>query len=147
MEPGIFRIILIAIISLCLIACEETSDQEQIRQNIASVKKAVEMKSFSDIEKHLTRDFVANERLDANEVKQLLRMYSLRHKSIDATIIGSKTLMDPTFPDRAETTVSVIVTGSSGRLPADGSVRTVKVQWVKLSENWKMRSATWQNYQ
>lgn len=140
-----YRFAFIAIVALMLAACGGTSDEEKIAQAIATMKEAVESKSFTGIEKHLSNDFVANERLDKTEVERLLRMYSLRHKQIGATIIGSKTTMDATFLDRAETTLSVVVTGSSGRLPSDGSVRTVKLQWVKLSGDWQVRRATWRH--
>jgi hypothetical protein len=29
-------------------------------------------------------------------------MYSLQHRDIDVTVVGSKTTIDPTSPDRAE---------------------------------------------
>ena len=129
-----------------LVACDKTPDEDQIAQNIAAIKEAVEIKMFSGINNHLHNDFIANERLGAREVKRLLQMYSIQHKNIDITIIGSKTTVDATFSDRAETTLSVVVTGSSGRLPSDGSVRTVKLAWVKQSGDWFVRRASWQHY-
>jgi len=62
------------------------------------------------------------------------------------TVVGSNTTMDPTFPDRAETVLSVVTTGSSGGLPADGSVRTVKLEWIKESEDWLVIRAAWEQY-
>jgi hypothetical protein len=129
-----------------LAACDKTSDEEQIAQNIAAMQEAVEIKKFTGINSHLHQDFMANERMRTREVKQLLQMYSMQHRNIGVTIIGSETTMDSTFSDRAETTLSVVVTGSSGRLPSDGSVRTVKLAWVKQSGDWLVRRAEWQHY-
>ena len=110
------------------------------------MKEAVEMKEFTGIKDYLHKDFIANERLDAKEVKQLLQMYSMQHRNIGVTVIGSETTMDSAFSDRAVTTMSVVVTGSSGALPSDGSVRTVKLAWIKQSGDWLVRKAEWEHY-
>ena len=73
-------------------------------------------------------------------------MYSMQHRKIDVTIVASNTTINPTFPDRAETILSVVVTGSSGGLlPSDGSVRTVQVEWIKQSGDWLVINAEWEH--
>ncbi len=133
------------VLMLYLVACNKTPDEEIIAQHIATMQEAVEAKDFSEIADHLHGSFVANERLGAREVNQLLTMYSMQHRNLGVTIVSSKTTMDPTFPDRAQTIMSVIVTGSSGRLPSDGSARTVKLEWIKQAEDWLVVSAKWEH--
>lgn len=133
-------------VMLYLVACDKSSDEELISRHIATMQEAVETNDFTGIKNHLHESFVANKRLDAREVNQLLRMYSLQHRNIGVTIVGSNTTMDPTFPDRAETILSAVVTGSSGRLPSDGSVRTVKLAWIKHSGDWLVIRAEWEHY-
>ena len=133
-------------VMLYLVACGKTPDEEIIAQHIATMQEAVEAKDFSEIKNHLHESFIANKRLDAREVNQLLRMYSMQHRNIGVTIVSSKTTMDPTFPDRAETIMSVVATGSSGGLPEDGSVRTVKLAWIKQSGDWRVIRAEWEHY-
>jgi hypothetical protein len=134
------------IVMLYLVACGKNTDEEIIALHIATMQEAVEANDFGEIKNHLHASFIANKRLDAREVNQLLRMYSLQHKNIGVTIVSSNTTMDPTFPDRAETIMSVVVTGSSGRLPSDGSVRTVKIAWIKQSGDWQVIRADWERY-
>lgn len=134
------------IVMLYLVACGKNTDEEIIAQHIATMQEAVEANDFGEIKNHLHASFIANKRLDAREANQLLRMYSLQHKNIGVTIVSSNTTMDPTFPDRAETIMSVVVTGSSGRLPSDGSVRTVKIAWIKQSGDWQVIRADWERY-
>ncbi len=133
------------VLMLYLAACSKTPDEEIIAQHIATMQEAVEAKDFSEIADHLHGSFIANERLGAREVNQLLTMYSMQHRNLGVTIVSSKTTMDPTFPDRAQTIMSVIVTGSSGRLPSDGSARTVKLEWIKQAEDWLVVSAKWEH--
>ena len=131
-------------VMLYVVACSKTPDEEIIAQHIATMQEAVEAKDFSEIKNHLHDSFIANKRLDAREVNQLLRMYSMQHRNIGVTIVSCKTTMDATFADRAETIMSVVATGSSGGLPADGSVRTVKLAWIKQSGDWRVIRAEWE---
>jgi hypothetical protein len=135
-----------ALVMLYLVACGKSPDEEIIAQHIADMQEAVETNDFSAIKSHLHESFVANKRLDAEKVDQLLRMYSLQHRDIGVTVVGSKTTLDATFPDRAETILSVVTTGSSGGLPSDGSVRTVKLEWIKDSDEWLVIRAQWEQY-
>lgn len=144
MATKLCRLAACVLVMLYLVACGKSPDQEIIAQHIADMQEAVEANDFSVIKSHLHQSFVANKRLDATKVDQLLRMYSLQHKDIGVTVVGSNTTMDPTFPDRAETVLSVVTTGSSGGLPSDGSVRTVKLEWIKESEDWLVIRAAWE---
>lgn len=141
------RLLLPLLFALGLTACEGTPDEEQIAGNIAAMQEAVEAGDFAAIAGHLHTDFMANDRMRAREVNQLLQMYSLQHRKIGVTIIDSETTMDTAFTDRAETTLSVVVTGSSGLLPSDGSVRTVRLAWLKESGDWRVREAHWRHYE
>ncbi len=146
MTTDTYRLVLPFVLSLCLAACNGTPDEEQIAENIAAMQAAIEDRNFMDIAEHLHEDFIANDRMRAREVNQLLQMYSLQHKKIGVTIVDSETTMDTAFTDRAETTLSVVVTGSSGLLPSDGSVRSVKLGWLKESGDWLVREAEWRHY-
>jgi hypothetical protein len=138
-------LVIFVLTALLLGACGKTTDEEQIQANIAAITKAVENRKFSAIQDYLDEGFRANEYMDAQQVKQLLMMYGLQHKNLGITVVSSNTTMDAVYPDRAQTTMSVVVTGSSGGLPSDGNVRTVSVEWVKNSGNWAIRKASWQD--
>jgi len=128
---------------LFLPACAERDDETQIAENIASIQAAVEEKDFSAIEKYLHSSFTANERMYKEEVGRLLKFYSLQHKKLSVTIVGSNTTLHANLPDRADSVVSVIATGSSGWLPSDGSLRKVDVEWIKTSGDWLVLEASW----
>jgi hypothetical protein len=137
---------IVLVAALLLVACAKTGDEEQIAQAISAMATAVERKDFSVVQAHLHESFRANDQMDARQVKQLLAMYGLRHKRLGVTITSSKTTLDPVYPDRATTMMSVLVTGSSGRLPNDGSVRTVEIEWIKDAGDWLVYRAKWQHY-
>lgn len=129
--------------TLFLTACGRQSSEEQIARNIAAIEEAVEQNNFYSIEEHLHDSFLANDRMSIDEIRQLLRLHSLRHKTLGVTIVGSNTTMHENFSDRAHSVVSVIVTGSSGLLPSDGSIQRVEIDWVEDSGDWLIRRASW----
>jgi hypothetical protein len=138
------NVFLLAVLLLICPACHKTPDEEQIRLIIREIFNAVEEKSPVKIATYLHPDFRANGEMNAQQVKQLLVMTGMQHQSITMTMVSSKTIIDPVYPDRAETVLSVVVTGSSGSiLPSDGSVRVVKLQWRK-DDDWKILKADWQ---
>ena len=135
-------------LSLCFLlsfsACHQDSDEQQIKRIIDQLSKAVEENKLVDIADHLHADFRANGEMNAQRVKQMLMMYGMQHQSINITIVSAKTAIDTIYQDKAESTLSVIATGSSGRiLPSDGSVRVVKLEWRKDGD-WKILKANWQ---
>ena len=146
MTISMCRLTIFLCIALFLVGCDKTSDEEKIAHQISGIQEAVELKDFSDVEKYLHNDFLANERLSTKESGQLLKLYSMRHRNIGVTIVASNTTMDSTFTDRAKTTMSVVVTGAAARLPSDGSIRTVQLEWVKQSGDWLVRRAKWEHY-
>lgn len=138
-------VVLLACISLLLNACHRTPDEEQIRQAITAMTQAVESGKFGDLAKYLHQDFRANDELTAEQVKQMLTMYGMQHQAISISVVSSKTVIDPVYKDRAESTLSVISTSgtSFAGLPSDGSARVVKLQWRKDGD-WKVLKANWQ---
>lgn len=138
----VLRIVLIVWCGF-LVACSKTPDQEQIQQNLNEMIAAVEDKKFTGVASHLHKDFMANRSMDTKQVKQMLQALSFQHNFIGITVMSSKTTLDPVFTDKAETVMSLIVTGSSRYLPNDGSVRVVELNWLKEGSDWQIRSASW----
>ncbi|MEM9257547.1 MAG: hypothetical protein AAGA91_19075 [Pseudomonadota bacterium] len=131
------------VVTLILTACSKTPDEQLIAARIALIQEAVEAKKFIDIHSYLHQDFIANQRMGAEEVRRLLQLYSLQHRRLGVTILDATTVLDPVIEGRAESQLSVITTGSSGLLPTDGSVRKVKVIWEKHAGDWLVREANW----
>lgn len=137
-------VFLFAFLPLVFSACHKTSDEEQIKQIIQQISKAVEENKPASIAEVLHKDFRANGNMDAQQVKQLLLMVGMQHQSISMMIISAKTVVDPVYTDKAETVLSVVMTGSSGSmLPSDASARVVTLQWRK-DDDWKILKADWQ---
>jgi len=142
--PNYFRICFFILCAFLFSACSKTSDEAQIKLILENLSQAVTQNKLSSVADYLDKDFRANGDMDARQVKQMLTMYGMQHQSINITIVSSKTVIDPVYQDKAESTLSVIATGSSGgMLPDDGSIRVVKLQWRKDGD-WRILNANWQ---
>ena len=128
---------------LIVVGCHKTPDEQQISAIIEAMKSAVESGKTGDISNYLHQDFRANGEMTAQQAKQMLMLQGMQHQILSLTVVSSKTTIDPTYTDRAETELSVIVTstGESG-LPNDGSVHVVKLTWRKDGD-WKLFRADW----
>jgi hypothetical protein len=138
--------IFLSVIFILLVAgCSKSSDEERISQIIDKLSQAIATNKPATVVEYLHEDFHANSgAMNAQQVKQLLMMYSLQHQSISVTILSSKTIIDPVYKDKAESTLSVATTASSGGiLPEDGGVRVVRLEWRKDGD-WKILKADWQ---
>ncbi len=129
---------------LCCFGCSKTPDEEQIQSIIDEMIFAIENNKPSGLTKHLHERFLANQNMDAQQVKQTLMLYGMQHAKISINVISLQTTIDPIYTDKAKTGLSIVVTGSSGQgLPDDGSVRTVKLEWRK-DNHWKLLKADWE---
>ena len=139
-------LILLFLFLTSITGCSDTPDEEKIKAILDEITEAVESGKYGVIANHLHDDFMANNRMNAEQIARLLKMYSLQHKKISVTIVSRNTRFDPVYTDKASTDLSVIVTGSSGRLPNDGSIRMVKIGWLKEKDDWKIVNADWEHY-
>lgn len=131
-------------LTLLLPACHKTPDEEQIQQALNDMTTAIENGKPADMADHLHKDFLANQQMDIQQVKQMLMLHGMQHAKLSVNIISSETIIDPVYTDKASTTLSVVVTGLSGRgLPEDGSIRVVKLEWRK-DDDWKLLKADWE---
>jgi len=138
--------ILFALFTLLLSACDKTPDEEKIQNNIQAIQNAVENKELMGIGKYLHKDFLANRSMDSKQLKQMLFVQGKRHSNISIVIVSQETTIDPVYIEKAETTLSVVMAGSSGGLPEDGSVRVVDLEWRKVGSDWQIIKANWEHY-
>jgi PBP1b-binding outer membrane lipoprotein LpoB len=133
---------LVLLVCLLVTGCEKTPDEEQIKIILDNITTAVEKGNLQEVADHMHRDFVANHNMDLLTLKRMLTAYSMQHTNISITRVATTTTMDPVYTDKATTVLSVVMTGGPGRIPNDGSVRKVTLEWLKDGD-WKIHRASW----
>lgn len=123
--------------------CDKTPDEEQIKTIIEQMTASMEAGKPAEISAYLHDDFRANRQMDAKQVKQMLMMYGMQHRSINLTIASAETTIDPVYTDKAVSVLSVITTASSQGSMVDAGIHVVHLEWRKDDE-WKLLKADWE---
>lgn len=143
-KKAVFHTAFFICLTLFIVSCDKTPDEKQIQLILEEMISAVENGKPAELVYHLHENFQANQSMDATQAKRMLLMYGMQHAKISINIISSQTMIDPVYTDKASTTLSVVVTGSSAQgLPDDGSLRVVKLEWRK-DDDWKLLKVDWE---
>lgn len=127
---------------LLLAGCSRTTDEQRIRDAMASMQQAMEARNPRAFMAHVTDDFVGNDaEFDRNALANLLRIEVLRNDSIGATLGPIDIEMQG---DRAKAQVVATFTGGSGNLlPEHGSIYSITSSWKRQGSEWRCYSASW----
>ena len=138
-----FSAIFLIVATVLLCACSHNSDEQQLRDALATMQQAIEDRKPSDVMDHIAEDFTApGADMDRRKVHDLLRLQVLRNERIGVTIVVREVRVERV---RATITMTATLTGSSrGWVPERGSVYTLTTGWRKDAGDWKLVQASWQ---
>ena len=123
-------------------ACSRSSDEEQLRNALATMQQAIEDRKPSDFMDIVADDFTAPVAdMDRRKVHDLLRLHVLRNERIGVATVVREVRVDEI---RATITMTATLTGSSGVwLPERASIYTVTTGWRREGSDWQLVQATW----
>lgn len=135
--------VVLIVASLLLCACSRSTDEQQLRDALATMQQAIEDRKPSEFMEHLADDFSAPEAdMDRAQVHDLLRLQVLRNERIGISTVVREVRVEGV---RATITLTATFTGSSGGwLPERGSVYTLTGGWRKDDGDWRLVQANWE---
>ncbi|MCW8890221.1 MAG: hypothetical protein OQL20_06140 [Sedimenticola sp.] len=125
---------------------DQASPEEQIRVMLSAGERAVESRSVSAVQAHISEQYQDESGNDGRALARLLTGYFITHQSIHLLMqIGPITLMGA---DQAETTVFVAVAGQPLEATADllslrADLLRFDLKLVNEASQWRVRSARW----
>ncbi|WP_254063411.1 hypothetical protein [Rhodanobacter sp. L36] len=124
-----------------LAGCHHTPDDVQVRESIASVAKAAEAGSASDVTASLSDDFDGNSgELDRRSLANTIRLVALRGDHIG--VATGPITIEPRG-ERIVATFTVTLTSGGKWLPDQLGVYHVESAWRKDGRHWLCYTATW----
>lgn len=128
---------------MLLAACSRSSDEQQLRDAMATMQQAIEDRKPSDFMDYVADDFSAPDAsMDRRKIHDFLRLQVLRNQRIGVTSATREIRIDG---NRATVTTTATFTGSGGGwMPERGSIYTLTSGWRKDGGEWKLIQATWQ---
>lgn len=133
----------LAIFALAVVACARGSDEQRIRDAIATMKAAVETRQPRDFMRYIDIDFAGTEAgFDREALHNLLRAQALRNEKTGVTL----GLIDVELQaGRATAKLTATLTGDRGGwLPDHGAVYSISTGWKQIGSTWLCIRADWE---
>jgi ketosteroid isomerase-like protein len=150
MHPGLrdraingFAALALLLVLAALSACHHGSDEDQVRQAIASAATAAQDNDADGVLAQVSDDFVGNDGdLDRRSLKQMLALRAFRHDST-GVLVGPVSVERQ--GDRLIATFTLTLTGGKpdSLLPDQADVFTMSTAWKREGRDWRCYSATW----
>ncbi len=131
----------LALSTCALVACRHTPDEAQVGDAIASVAKAAEAGSASDVVAPLVDDFDGNGgELDRRRLAGMVRVLALRDEHI-GVIMGPVSIEHR--GERMVARFTVTLTSGGKSLPDQLGVYKMESGWRKEGNDWRCYTASW----
>lgn len=126
----ITALILSSVLAATLTACaERSSDEQQIRELVASVEKAAEARDTSDVLEHVASSYSDERGFDKTRLQNFLRGYFLANPNVEL-VVAIESVELP-VPGLAKARVDIAV------LPA-GDTTTLDVELRREDDQWRV---------
>jgi len=126
--------------ALLLTACSKPPDEQQIRDNLDQVVKAVKDRKPKAVVEHLADDFLGQEQMTAEQVRQFMIAQFFRNQNINLVVTGLKITVEG---DTARVDFRAVVTGGMNWLPERVDYYQINSNWVKRDGDWLIHRASW----
>ena len=131
------------ILSFFVTGCSDTSDEDQIKENIQTLQIAVESESPNDFIDILDKGFLGNQQFNRILIKKYLIINFMRHSDIKIRITHTNIIINKSDTSLATANIKAILTGGKGLLPEQGRLMNIQSHWVKKNKKWVVKIAHW----
>jgi hypothetical protein len=137
-------LLLPALLSLAaaLPGCLRSNPERELRDTIAKMAHAIEVREPGDFLAHLSDDFTRDSgAFGKHEARRMLAGILLRNEKIALTTVVTHLVLQG---ERAQATLRVVATGGSGGLlPERGQTWEFDTAWRREGGEWKVFNAEW----
>jgi len=126
--------------ALLLSACSKPPDEQQIRDNLDQVVKAVKDRKPKAVVEHLADDFLGQEQMTTEQVRQFMIAQFFRNQNINLVVTGLKISVEG---ETARVDFRAVLTGGMNWLPERVDYYQINSSWVKRDGDWLIHRANW----
>lgn len=131
---------LLLFLTLALVACDKTPDEERIRNALGEIETAVQKRETKPVLRHLSKDFSGPEGMKVRQIRQLMAAHYFRNKNIQIVIAGLRITITG---NDADVLFNAAATGGTGMLPQRLQYYDVETTWRKIDGDWLITHADW----
>lgn len=149
MKHRFFRALLLLALALAFVlsACGREDLQASLEAAVQKLQDNLEAKDTSAVIDQLDTSFQAQDGLDRQDrewARRTMTLMFLRYASVKVIAVTRKSSIDPTAPQAGLTQAQVLVTGAQGLIPERVAPYVVRLEWRRVSDEWKLTRLTWE---
>lgn len=130
---------------VCLLAgCSKDDPQAQLDAAAKQLQASLEARDSSAVLAQLHGDFRAQGEYDRDWARRTMTMLFLRHQHVKVIALSVDNRLDPTYSSRGHTDAQVALTGAQGLIPDSAGHYSVKLEWWRDGDDWKLARLDWQ---
>ncbi|UJJ30116.1 hypothetical protein [Halopseudomonas maritima] len=138
------RLLLALTLLLGLAGCGPSSPDARLNQAIEDFQSAIEERDRSAVLALLHPEFSAQDEYDTEWAGRTLQLMFLRNQRIGVLVTSQQTDIDPGYPERADSSARVTLTGAERFIPNSAGQYDLKLVWLDDDGEWLLRSLDWQ---
>ena len=127
--------------SFTLLSCNSETDEQVLVSSLDGLISAIENRERTDVRQYLSKDFLAQRKQGRAQAEQIMLFYFRQNQNISIYRLQQDVQINK---DRAEVTLIVMITGSSGLLPERGNRYQVDMLWRKQAGAWLLSNVNWE---
>ena len=131
-------------LALILSGCSKADPQAQLEAAVQKLQDNLEAKDTSAVIDQLDASFQAQDGLDREWARKTMTLMFLRYASVKVIAVTRKSSIDPTAAQSGLTQAQVLVTGAQGLIPERAAPYDVRLEWRRVSDEWKLTRITWE---
>ncbi|PZO14758.1 MAG: hypothetical protein DCF26_14515 [Burkholderiales bacterium] len=144
MKHRTFLASLLLALAFVLSACGRDDPQASLEAAVQKLQDNLEAKDTSAVIDQFDTSFQAQEGLDRDWARKTMTLMFLRYASVKVIAVTRKSSIDPTAPQAGLTQAQVLVTGAQGLIPERAAPYEVRLEWRRVSDDWKLTRITWE---
>lgn len=132
------------VLALSLIGgCSRNDPQAALEAAVQQLQDNLEGKRNSAVMEQLHPEFRAQQQFDREWAKRTMLGLFLRYQNVRVIALSKSSSLDPTNSTKGYTEAQVAVTGAEGLIPDSANHYSVKLEWWREGDEWKLARIDW----
>lgn len=142
MDMGVVRLVGMVLVLACLMACQRTPSEQQLRLDVDGLREAIVARDASKVASFLAEDFIGPDGMGSREARRMATGLFLRYRQVG---LRTGPLAVEMHGERTATVrFTAVATGGAGAvLPDSGRMHDVQTGWRVDGGQWKLVSVNW----
>lgn len=117
--------------------------QAALEKAVLQLQDDLEAKKTSTVMDLLHAEFTAQKQFDRDWAKRTMTLLFLRHKNVKVIALSKDSRVDPTYSSKGYTEAQVAMTGAESLIPDSARHYSVKLEWWRDDDEWKLARLSW----